>query len=363
MNRLGISELSNNRLRMVSIYLLTTVVGVVLIAFAVYNASNELEIRHQIDNIYLYNTSRVQKYLQGATAAVNMDELVSSLTTNQYRAYAYSDSVVFKIDDNELMAADIEKTRISPSGGYLVNASGSYTWSLLSIDDGIQKILIIHIHQASSYIRLFSAYKNNLVIPLIFYIWMTIWGALILSKLIKEIQKQKDDAEHMALHDALTGLANRRLFSEKFEKLCQFSARHGHTFCVAVIDLNKFKQVNDTHGHETGDELLKQVASRFKKALRSYDLIARLGGDEFVLILPDSNHEDSLETYRRIHGFLIEPYTISGLQVAIGASMGVSYFPEHSADTAELMRMADSAMYLAKSRQSDVEVYGNNLDA
>lgn len=237
------------------------------------------------------------------------------------------------------------------------------TWSLLPIADSEQKLLIIHIHKASRYISLFSVYKNSLVIPLIFYIWMTIWGALILSNLIKEIQKKKDDAEHMALHDALTGLANRRLFTEKFEELCQFSARHEHTFCVAVIDLNKFKQVNDTHGHETGDELLKQVASRFKKAIRSYDLIARPGGDEFVLILPDSNYEDSLEIYRRIHRLLIEPYTISGLQVSIGASMGVSYFPEHSADTAELMRMADSAMYVAKSRQSGVEVYGKNLDA
>lgn len=348
---------------MVSIYILTTVIGVVLIAVAIYNASNELEIRHEIDNIYLYNTSRVQKYLQGASDGINMDELVSSLTTNQYRAYAYSDNAVFKIGDTELLASDIEKTRIGPSGGYLVNDSGSYTWSLISIDDGMQQLLIIHVHQASSYISVFSAYKNNLVIPLIFYIWMTIWGALILSHLIKEIQKQKDDAEHMALHDSLTGLANRRLVTEKFEELCQFSARHKHVFCVAVIDLNKFKQVNDTYGHDVGDELLKQVASRFKKALRRYDLIARLGGDEFVLILPDSNYKGSLEIYRRIHSLLIQPYTISGHQVSIGASIGVSYFPEHSTDTAELMRMADNAMYVAKSRQSGVEVYSKNLDA
>lgn len=108
---------------MVSIYILTTVIGVVLIAVAVYNASNELEIRHEIDNIYSYNSSRVQKYFQDATDVVNIDELDSSLTTDQYRVYEYSDNAGFKIDDSKLMATDIEKSRISPRGGYLVIAS------------------------------------------------------------------------------------------------------------------------------------------------------------------------------------------------------------------------------------------------
>ncbi len=156
---------------------------------------------------------------------------------------------------------------------------------------------------------------------------------------------------HMAHHDALTGLANRASLMERVEDACERCRQSGEEFSVLILDLDWFKQVNDTFGHPAGDELLRQVAGRLKAALRNGDVFARLGGDEFAIVqFNDINQGDAAETLAsRVIELIAEPFSVSGNVVNIGASIGVALAPEHGFYADDLLKRADLALYHAKS--------------
>jgi len=175
-------------------------------------------------------------------------------------------------------------------------------------------------------------------------------GWLTTHEDITERWRNETRVSYLAHHDALTGLANRSALVEKIEDACARCRRWGEKFNVLLIDLDRFKQVNDTFGHPAGDELLIEVAERLKGTLRETDVLARLGGDEFAII--QSNHAgqgDAVETLAtRIIGLISEPYSIDGNVVSIGTSIGVALAPSHGTHANDLVKMADLALYQAK---------------
>lgn len=154
----------------------------------------------------------------------------------------------------------------------------------------------------------------------------------------------------LAYHDVLTGLPNRLLLRDRLAQAKSLSLREGRELAVCFLDLDGFKAINDLHGHEAGDELLVQVASRLLLAVRANDTVSRLGGDEFVLLLNHlSQPEEHLEILKRTIASLCQPVVLSsGAVVQVTTSVGVSFFPRHTDDTTELIRLADHAMYDAK---------------
>jgi len=157
----------------------------------------------------------------------------------------------------------------------------------------------------------------------------------------------------MAQHDELTQLPNRRLFLDRLQMAVARAQRHQGRLALLFIDLNKFKQVNDEHGHACGDLLLREVAHRLKHCVRESDTVARLGGDEFVVIVEEVLvADDALQIVGKIHQVLAAPMLLAtGLGLAITASVGVAHYPEHGADIEQLMRYADQAMYAAKQTE------------
>ena len=155
----------------------------------------------------------------------------------------------------------------------------------------------------------------------------------------------------LAQHDLLTGLANRALFSEKLDDAAKRLARHGTTFTVLALDLDKFKHVNDTLGHPAGDQLLIEVARRLNSSLRDTDVLARFGGDEFAIIQENEKHqsEGAIKLALRIIGLIQQPFDLNGHRVNIGTSIGIAFAPEHGADAETLLKKADLALYAAKS--------------
>jgi diguanylate cyclase (GGDEF)-like protein len=153
----------------------------------------------------------------------------------------------------------------------------------------------------------------------------------------------------MAKHDALTDLPNRLQLREHLESLV-IRARRGDPFAVLYLDLDRFKQINDTHGHPIGDELLKSVAGRLKKCVRETDMVARLGGDEFAIIqtLIKSQTDVSILADRVIKS-LASPFMISGLELSSGTTIGIALAPTDGTDPDELIKKADLALYRAKS--------------
>ena len=156
--------------------------------------------------------------------------------------------------------------------------------------------------------------------------------------------------EHAALHDALTGLPNRLLLGDRLRQAIQVAERSGHVFALAYLDLNGFKQINDNHGHDAGDEVLKAVAARLQGGLRGSDTVARLGGDEFVVLLtPAQASAEAQPVLSRLLDALTQPITLaSGAQVAVGSSLGLAHYPVDGRTADALMRHADEAMFANK---------------
>jgi len=152
-----------------------------------------------------------------------------------------------------------------------------------------------------------------------------------------------------ATHDMLTRLPNRMLLTDHFEQALHLAGRHGTNLAVCMMDLDKFKPVNDKYGHAIGDKLLIEVASRLKKHLRQEDTVARLGGDEFVMLIGEVSHNSELaQALHRLKRAVSAPYHIDGKSIEISCSIGVANYSDERADADTLLRQADQAMYMAK---------------
>ena len=164
-----------------------------------------------------------------------------------------------------------------------------------------------------------------------------------------QLEKANAQLEHAATHDALTGLPNRVLLADRLAQATAQSERYSRGFAVMVVDLDRFKSINDSLGHIAGDDLLKEMARRLSQQLRKADTLARLGGDEVVLVLNEiSGPRDAETVASKVLAGMAQPVTLSGLEVQISASVGISVFPEDGVDAETLLQHADAAMYHAK---------------
>ncbi len=171
--------------------------------------------------------------------------------------------------------------------------------------------------------------------------------------------------EYLAYHDGLTALPNRSLFSKLLSQSISEASRYDRQLAVLFLDLDRFKQVNDTLGHDAGDQLLKEVALRLEACLRGSDTVARLGGDEFVILLPElSQDNDVATTAQKILTSIARPFNLQGQEFRVTASVGISVFPQDGLDEQTLTKNADIAMYQAKQRgKNNFQFYSAKLNA
>jgi diguanylate cyclase (GGDEF)-like protein/PAS domain S-box-containing protein len=180
---------------------------------------------------------------------------------------------------------------------------------------------------------------------------LTHWVAF--ARDVTATKQQVSTLRHQALHDPLTGLPNRSLLFDSLEQAIRTSREERTSLTLMLMDLDRFKEVNDTFGHHFGDALLRQVAFRLHNQVSAGDVVARLGGDEFALLLPRTGDAQAAAMLaRRILNALEQPFVIESQVLEVGASIGIAQFPAHGNDTRALLRNADVAMYAAKQRQS-----------
>jgi diguanylate cyclase (GGDEF)-like protein/PAS domain S-box-containing protein len=185
-------------------------------------------------------------------------------------------------------------------------------------------------------------------------------GWLSIMEDITERRRAEAEIIHLARHDVLTGLPNRAQFNKKLAEAGKRLKRRGTSVTVMMLDLDKFKTINDTLGHPAGDALLIEVGHRLKATIRETDLLARLGGDEFAIIqeVGDNQHEDAIALALRLIGAVSEPFDLNGFEVNIGTCIGIAMAPEHGSEPEGLLKSADLALYAAKAEgRNDYRIY------
>jgi diguanylate cyclase (GGDEF)-like protein len=197
-------------------------------------------------------------------------------------------------------------------------------------------------------------------------------AAIVIAALVWGFQRARSQAvqrkayealQHQALHDGLTGLPNRTLLRDRTGQAIRLADRELVPAALLLIDLDRFKEVNDTLGHRYGDELLVQVGERLRAGLRKVDTVARLGGDEFAVLLPKIAHrQGAVEVARKLQSALAEPFTLEGLALDVEASIGVALYPDHANNPDELLQRADIAMFAAKDTHAEFVVFDPKLD-
>jgi histidine ammonia-lyase len=176
------------------------------------------------------------------------------------------------------------------------------------------------------------------------------------------LRRQAQLNRHQALHDSLTGLPNRVLFRDRVGQAVLAGQREGAEFAVLVMDLDRFKEINDTLGHACGDRLLVEVGTRLQSTVRGVDSIARLGGDEFAMLLMGECAQSVPGIMERIREALDRPFTLEDLPVQIDTSIGVALYPSQASDVDELIQRADVAMYVAKNANAGYAIYDAGQD-
>ncbi len=205
---------------------------------------------------------------------------------------------------------------------------------------------------ALSPIVIVAAERSLVLLPVLLLPVLAVYRSALLSA----------EKEHQAMHDALTDLPNRLQFSEVIERRFENARSKSTSGAVLLIDLDRFKEVNDTLGHQTGDALLCQIGPRIQSVLPEGGVIARLGGDEFAVMLPDVGADGALRIGEAIVGALEPPFQLDGFNLEVQASIGIAVFPEHGTAADVLIKQADIAMYFAKGRNSGIEIYNAEQD-
>jgi diguanylate cyclase (GGDEF)-like protein/PAS domain S-box-containing protein len=182
-------------------------------------------------------------------------------------------------------------------------------------------------------------------------------------KRAEEMHKQvEEELKRQALHDSLTGLPNRTLFHARGRHAIELARREASLLAVAIIDLDRFKEINDTLGHQSGDHVLDKVGGLLQRCLRESDTVARLGGDEFGVLFPCASRSAAIEVVEKIQRGVAETFTVDGVPLEIEASAGVALFPEHGTDVDLLLQRADVAMYVAKGSGAPFAIYDPDED-
>lgn len=188
-------------------------------------------------------------------------------------------------------------------------------------------------------------------------------GYVLASKDITEYKHAKERIQYLATHDSLTGLPNRMLFIQLLSHSIESAKRNQRQLAVFFVDLDRFKTINDTKGHDAGDKLLQEIASRYKQVLRAADVVSRQGGDEFVILIEDFHKLIDLERVaQHILSCTYRPVVLQGDEYRVTASIGISLYPKNGSDGQTLMKNADTAMYYAKGKgKNNYQFYSENI--
>ncbi|HYD34069.1 MAG TPA: EAL domain-containing protein [Methylophilaceae bacterium] len=268
-------------------------------------------------------------------------------------------------DENSTEAGDVMVTSLEGISRYV---SARQLFDLpLAVVVGLSREEQLAAVQRHIETYLWRAAAGTVVLLFVIFQLYRLSRELVLSRqrAVEEQMAHAQQVEYLAFHDGLTGLPNRSLFSKLLSQHISNAKRYDRKLAVLFLDLDRFKQINDTLGHDAGDDLLKEVARRLRACLRESDTVARMGGDEFVAILPELEEEGySAAAAKKILAAVAQPFTLAGQEYRVTVSIGISTFPQDGEDEQTLTKTADIAMYQAKQEgKNNFQFYSDELNA
>lgn len=233
-----------------------------------------------------------------------------------------------------------------------------------NLSDGIDKLLQLQYDQTrEAELSASNAYQKARLL-LLFLCAATVGiGVMVAVIVLRQVMRQSRELEQKALFDDLTGLPNRALFFDRLGQAAKLYEHEKKPFSIVIVDLDRFKEVNDTHGHHIGDLLLKHVAQCISATMRRTDTVARLGGDEFVLLLPDASANSAESIVKKLLEAVCQRVNFDGTMIEVASSMGIACYPDHDLDITRLLLKADVAMYAAKRANLGYRIYTAEIEA
>ena len=196
------------------------------------------------------------------------------------------------------------------------------------------------------------------------HVWNMQKSLISIGMILVMLEEQVSSNEWLALHDELTGLPNRRLFSDRLSVSIERADRMSSRLALLILDLNGFKSINDSMGHQAGDQVLREVSSHLRKSVRSSDTLARLGGDEFIIVTTELGIDQSAShLLEAVRVALEKPILVEGRSMVVSASIGVAIYPDDANDSIKLLRVADQRMYASKQMPTYSAKTGGNMKA
>jgi len=234
--------------------------------------------------------------------------------------------------------------------GSLTRGGRQYAWSITPLPHTNHRLLLV-VRPDNSVRGGLARLASRLSVMGLIVVWVAVWVALIMTTMVsRRLDGQTLALQHQATHDSLTGLPNRALLNTRLAQAINSADTSGRSVSLVMMDLDRFKEINDTLGHHVGDSLLQAVGERLQKALWGSDTVARLGGDEFALLLPLADSSHTAQVIGKVLLALGEPFAIQGMNLDVDTSLGIAVYPEDGKNAVELISHADVAMYQAKHR-------------
>jgi diguanylate cyclase (GGDEF)-like protein len=295
-----------------------------------------------------------QAMRQVATLGDSTDRNLARVVLNEHKAYIAASAQLFlSVDRHDPVAVtnSIDTRTVDPvfhmMEDQIYGAAAKHEFTALN---------------AAASVRTVSRFALIVdLVTLLAGIGLVIGGAVVVTRYQRDLHSESEHNRYQALHDPLTDLPNRTLFQDRTGVALRTAARSGATVAVLLLDLNRFKEVNDTLGHHYGDQLLLQVADRLRESLRDADSVCRLGGDEFAILLPVSGWEETLAATQRVDAALHDPFSLYDIALDVDASIGIA-LAEPGDDVEILLRHADVAMYEAKAAHHPFARYERSRD-
>ena len=346
----------------ISTQLLMVTVGITILSMTVFgviatrimlDSARVQQKTHLIDvtnDIFLNSPDAPSEHLLKSY----LDKIKNELHREKITLMAMNDNLIFYISDNELMNSlstpDLNNIDFSETEDIklIMISDVAYLYTTESLPDTAYKLLFLEPEIDINHPLSITLIKRLLTSGIII-IWVAIWIALVFGSIIAKHLKAKNIAlKHQAMHDTLTNLPNRMLLMDRLKQAQLNAHRQLSPFVLIILDLDSFKEINDTMGHQYGDELLVKISNRLLDSLRENDSLARLGGDEFAILLPNTDYKGAEICAKKVLTTLEQPLQINETLIEVKASLGITLYPEHGDSTDMIMQHADVAMYQAK---------------